>query len=216
MIQIARNNITSSDSNQLAHLREEFSEKHCVLIRQFLEPALLEYILRQISKSRFVTKLEMNDDDEFGKVLFIPTDEPSLFVFNMIMNNQKLFRTVEEITGCQPIGNFFGRIHSSEPDSNHHIAWHGDNTDTRLLGVTVNLGTETFSGGLFQLREKDTEKIVCEIGQTHAGDAFIFRIDPNLQHRLTVVESGGRRTVGVGWFRSKPDWETFSKNFFYL
>lgn len=216
MIQVARNNIKNSDINQLARLRDEFNEKHCVLIRQFLEPALLEYLLRQISKSRFITKLEMNDDDEFGKVLFIPTDEPVLFIFNMIMNNQALFRTVEEVTGCQKIGNFFGRIHSSEPDSNHRIAWHGDNTDTRLLGVTVNLGIDNFSGGKFQLREKDSEKIVCEIGQTQAGDAFIFRIDPNLQHRLTVVESGGRRTVGVGWFRAEPAWETFSKNFFLL
>lgn len=214
MIQISKTEVKLPDEKLLFDLRDEFADKHCLLLPKFIEPSLLSYLIQNLSSVHFDTKLEMNNDDEFGKVLFVPLNEPILFVFNLLLNNQKLFNVIEQITKCEKIGNFFGRIHCSEANSNQQISWHGDNADNRLLGITVNLSTEKYKGGFFQLREKVSEKHLCEIGQTQAGDAFIFRIAPNLQHCLTVVESGGRRTVGVGWFRSKPDQETFSKEYF--
>ena len=130
------------------------------------------------------------------------------------MNNRRLFHTIEEITQCPPIGNFFGRLHSSVPGGNHHIAWHGDNTDHRLLGLTIDLSISDYDGGLFQLRQKDSKEIICEVARKQAGDAFIFRISPDLQHRLTVIERDGPRTVGVGWFRAQPDFVVFARQYF--
>lgn len=216
MIQISRTEIKLPFTELQKKLQEEFAEKHCVLLPNLIETSLLNYLLKKLTSVQFIPKLEMDDNDAFGKILFVPLTEPVLFVFHMILNNPKFFEAVRQITDCDKIGNFFGRIHRSEPDSSHQIDWHGDNADNRLLGITVNLSTESYAGGLFKLREKNSQNIVCEKELTQAGDAFIFRISPNLQHCLTAVKSGGRRTVGVGWFRSKPDWDTFSKDYFRL
>lgn len=132
----------------------------------------------------------------------------------MIMNRPELFQVIERVTGCAPIGNFFGRIHRSHSSSTHQISWHGDNADHRLIGISINLSTESYSGGFFQLREKDSENVLSEIGAVGLGSAFLFRIAPAFQHRLMPIDAGGNRTVGVGWFRAFPDWPTFARNYF--
>jgi hypothetical protein len=200
--------------NDLEALRAEFAQKHCVLLPQILAPDLLEFLGRQLAQASFVTKLEREADEEFGKVLFIPESEPALFVLHLLLNNLSLFEALEHITECGAIGNFTGRIHQSAPGGDHKIDWHGDNADHRLLGLTLNLGDEDYTGGLFQLRNKQTQQVVCELPRKPPGDAFVFRISPGLQHRLTMLRSGGRRTVGVGWFRSHPDLRSFSRDYF--
>lgn len=214
MIQIKRNG--KVHANDLDRLRSEFARQNCVLLPQLIEPSLLEHLRRTVAAARLVTKFEGDDAEQFGKVLFVPRTEPSLFVFHFLMNNRKLFHAVEKITQCLPIGNFVGRLHSSVPGGNHHIAWHGDNADHRLLGLTIALSSADYDGGVFQLRRKDSEEIICEVPRKQAGDAFVFRISPDLQHRLTLIESGGPRTVGVGWFRSQPDFGSFAKSYFQL
>lgn len=212
MIQIGRNGkVLVTD---IEKLRSEFASQSCVLLPQLIEPSLLEHLRRQVATARLVTKFEGDDNERFGKVLFVPQTEPALFVFKLLMNNRRLFQAIEEITQCLPIGNFFGRLHSSVPGGNHHIAWHGDNADHRLLGLTVDLSTADYEGGVFQLRQKTSEAIICEVPRRQSGDAFVFRISPDLQHRLTVIESGGPRTVGVGWFRAQPDFGVFARRYF--
>src|SRR5258708_23307107 len=116
------------------------------------------------------------------------------------MNSPELFRIIQRITGCSSIGNFFGRIHRSSPGPEHKIEWHGDNADYRLVGISINFSDDTFSGGSFQIRDKQSETMLNEVSNTRIGDAFIFGIDPELQHRLLPVADGGSRTVGFGWF----------------
>lgn len=212
MIQIKQNGKVLT--NDLEELRSEFAGQSCLRLPQLIEPPLLEHLLRQVATARLVTKFERDEDEEFGKVLFVPQTEPALFVFHLLLNNRKLFQVIEEVTQCLPIGNFFGRLHSSVPGGNHHIDWHGDNADHRLLGLTIDLSNADYGGGVFQLRQKASQEIICEVPRQHVGDAFVFRISPLLQHRLTMIEGGGPRTVGVGWFRSQPDFPSFAKRFF--
>jgi len=212
MIQIKRDGKVLA--NDLEKLRSEFARQSCVLLPQLIGPSLVEHLQRQVAAARLVTKFEGDENGQFGKVLFVPPTKPALFVFHLIMNNRKLFNAIEDITQCLPIGNFFGRLHSSVPGGNHHIDWHGDNADHRLLGLTIDLSGAAYDGGVFQLRRKDSEDILCEVPRRQAGDAFVFRIATDLQHRLTVIEGGGPRTVGVGWFRSQPDFGAFAKSYF--
>jgi hypothetical protein len=214
MIQITRTGVISPGAVQLEQLKDHFSRKHSVLLPRLLEPPLLDHLRRKIAAVSFITKFEFDGEAEFGKVLFVPPTEPVLFIFHFLLNNQKLFQLLETITCCPHIGNFFGRIHKSAPQEGHSIAWHGDNADHRQLGLTINLSTEDYEGGRFQLREKTSEQILFEVGPMQPGDAFVFRISPELQHRLTPVEGGGQRTVGVGWFRAQPSREIFARTFF--
>ena len=200
MIQIRRNGTV--EVSGVERLRSDFAQQNCVLLPQLIEPSLLEQLRRQVAKARMVTKFEGDEDDQFGKVLFVPQTEPALFAFQLLMNNQKLFAAIESITQCLPIGNFFGRLHSSVPGGDHHIAWHGDNADYRLLGLTIELSSTDYDGGLFQLRRKDSEEILCEVPQKQAGDAFVFRISPDLTapahaNRIRRTKNRGCRLVPI-------------------
>jgi len=211
MIQIKQNG--QVDASHLDQLHDEYMARRCVVLRELLEPKILAYLQRHIDISHMVTKSEVDGNTEFGKVLFLPEREPGLFIFRLLFNNRKFFTLLESITNCTPIGNFFGRIHTSVQGTQHQIEWHGDNTDTRLLGLTIDLGTNDYTGGVFQLRKRSSRQILSEVPRMSAGDAFVFEIAPDLQHRLTMVEGGGPRTVGVGWFRSQPDLGTFAGDY---
>jgi len=213
MLKLSQMDVLYSDS-EIDSLRDEFAQRHCILLPHLIDAGLLSDFLRQVDRAAFAPKKEGAEGDEFGDILFVPVNDPALFVFHLMMNNQKLFQVIQRIAGCDPIGNFFGRIHRSVPGRDHQISWHGDNADHRLVGITIELSREAYTGGAFQVRYKDSDHILTEITETRIGDAFLFRIDPRLQHRLLAVESGGSRTVAVGWFRSAPNWQAFAKIMF--
>src|SRR5262249_58599579 len=81
---------------------------------------------------------------------------------------------------------------------------HDDRCEGRLVGMSANLSTEIYSGGVFQLRDSRTEQLLCEMPNTGLGDAILFRIASPLQHRITEAEGAVPKTAFSGWFRSKP------------
>lgn len=214
MVQIRRNGISFPYEDEIQRLKTEFTETSCVFMPGFIEPSIVNHLLKRFETTKFVPKSEISGDYEFGKTLFVPQDEPIIFTFHLLLNNPKLFTLIQQLTDCETIGNFTGRMHRSVPDEKHLIEWHDDNSNHRLIGMTIELSHEKYTGGKFQLRETKTTKIIREISNINAGDAFIFRISPELQHRLTVLEKGGNRTVGVGWFCSQPEWQTFAESYF--
>jgi len=212
MIQLTRTRVVADD-RQLLHLEEQFNHQQSVLLSNFFDDEVLGALLRQMDTAAFTQKPEGGEDgDPFGHVLAVPRTDPVLFLFQFLMNRPALFDVIRRVTGCDPIGNFVGRIHRTLAGSNHHIDWHGDNADHRLIGVTVNLGVGAHTGGAFQIRDIESARVLNEISNTRAGDAFLFRIGPGYQHRLLPVEIG-TRTVGVGWVRSEPSWNTFARSF---
>ena len=188
------------DKSLIEKYKEEYNRTSCIFIPGLIPANVLVFLLKQLEQTSFEIKTEMDQEYKFGKVLFIPQESSVIFTFNMLFNDTGLFKSLQQITCCETIGNFNGRIHRSE-DTDHEIDWHGDNADNRLLAMTVSLGYDEYSGAKFQLRKKNEEHIMREFGQIKAGDAFIFKIAPELEHRLTPLLSG-KRTVGVGWFRS--------------
>jgi len=191
------------DECKIERYKHEFAETGCVFLPGFLEKNTLQNLLNKIEKSTFQTKWEGKEDNKFGKVLALPRESVTVFLFTAVLNNPGVFKMMQYIADCGRIGNFVGRIHRSEAGEDHEIGWHSDASDNRLLAVTLSLGTDRYSGAKLQIRETGSENITKEFGQLEAGDAVIFKIDRKLEHRLSILESG-RRTVGVGWFRS-PD-----------
>jgi hypothetical protein len=199
------------DENKLEEYKAEYSRTHCVFLPGLIRKPALETLLGKLERTEFKSKFEFEEEHKFGKVLCVPFNDPLTLTVHLLFNDQKFFGLLERISGCSTIGNFIGRIHRSEEGKDHEIDWHGDNADQRLLAMTVGLGTDRYTGAQFELREKHSGRILRRIDRVGAGDAFIFGISPELQHRLTMLETG-RRTVGVGWFRSQPDLRTFMKS----
>jgi hypothetical protein len=128
------------------------------------------------------------------------------FALLLLLNNPQLFKIIDQITGCGHVGCFRGRIYRNLPGANHHVAWHTDLNETRLVALTVNLNEETYKGGVLTIREAKSRRILCELPNSGFGDAILFRIDKRLEHRVSDVEGSVAKTALAGWFESGPDY----------
>jgi hypothetical protein len=210
MIHITPHKLLFSDSVQVSRLCNEFTSRHCVVFPEFFSAPLLRPILDRLETSHFYgNQHEDNRQRRFATDLTMVESELVLHFVHFVLNNPALFENLQRITGCDPIGSFGGRIYRSLPAMDHRLDWH-DDTDAseRLLGISINLSPKEYVGGVFQLREKASGRIITEVKHDRPGDAHIFRISPQLQHRVTAVEGISPRTAAAGWFLSAPDRRT--------
>ncbi len=202
MIHLTKSGMTFSGSAaDLDQARAEFTQQHWLRFPKFLDPELCEIIQSQLAGSDFHEVAA----DFYTEAT--PSHSAAPFAMLMLLNNAPLFKIIETITGCAHIGCFRGRIYRHLPGTHHHIDWHSDWNGTRLHALTVNLSAEAYQGGVLMIRGK-TGHISTELTNTGFGDAILFRVDPNLAHRVSDVEGTAPKTALAGWFMSEPDFRT--------
>ena len=93
------------------------------------------------------------------------------------------------ITGCPAITEFGSiRVYRLVAGPQHQFSWHNDRNDPlREVGFSMNLSTDVFRGGTFELRDTRTLTPLAQVNNTGFGDALLFRISSDLQHRVTEV-----------------------------
>lgn len=206
MLQLTINGLKSSDPLLLADLKSEFAERHAVILPGFLGPDILEFLYRRLNDAPFRTRSDFTDSgEEFAREHALYGTDLTVHILFMLLNNKHLFEALQSLTGCSPIGNYLGRIYRMNGDSNHYDSWHNDVDYGRLLGISINLGREPYEGGEFQLREENSGRLLCNISHTCPGNAHLFRISPQLKHRVMPVRGPGVRLVAAGWFQSGPN-----------
>jgi hypothetical protein len=99
-------------------------------------------------------------------------------------------------------------VYRVAPGYGHYDSWHDDIVGDRMVAMSVNLSTEIYSGGLLQIREKQSKRIVQEVANVGFGDGVVFRLDDSLQHRITDIKGEVPKTAFAGWFQSRPDFLT--------
>lgn len=186
---------------RLGRLRAEFDQRHCLRLPRLLDPATLEWIQQRLEQAPFLENVHAGVGTEVAL-----TRHNINGLLQFLANNPKLFGAIERITGCGRIGCFAGRIYRMVPGAGHHDSWHSDTIEHRLIGMSLNLSTAVYAGGVFQLRDSRTKQILCELPNTGSGDAILFRIADWLQHRITIVEGAAAKTAFAGWFKSEPDY----------
>ena len=177
----------------------QFDGEHCVRLPGFLDAELLSFVQKLVERARFDVRVHEN----IGVELCL-TDDVALDLLHFLSNNPVLFGVVRQITGCSRIGCFLGRVYRMVPGAGHYDSWHSDTVAHRLVGMSVNLGTHVYDGGVFSLREASSKKLLCEAVNTGPGDAIAFRIAPYLEHRVTPLEGTMPKTAFAGWFHSEP------------
>lgn len=205
MIQVRTRDVVPIHPDQIGCLREEFDRCHCVRLPKLLPLALLNKIQRQLQDAQTYAKPHIaKDGRKIAEEDCITETEPVVGMLRLLLNRTALFDIIQQMTGCQNIGSFKSRIYRMLPTPNHYDSWHDDANDHRLVGMSLNLSDQIFSGGVFQIKEKKTKKILCEVANTGAGDAILFRIAAHLHHRVTPVTGGAPKTACAGWFVSQP------------
>ena len=201
MVQLTRSGpVISPAVPHLDRLRTQFDGEHCIRLPGFIDAELLRFIQKQIEHAGFDVCVHEN----IGVELTLAEDITlSLLLF--LSNDPKLFEVVRQVTRCDHIGSFMGRVYRMAPGAGHYDSWHSDTAAHRLIGMSVNLGAHSYDGGVFRLREVSSKKLLCEVANTGPGDAIVFRIAKHLEHCVTTVEGTVPKTAFAGWFKSEPE-----------
>lgn len=211
MIRITRSGtVFSGSAEDLERLRFQFDQQHCIRLPGLLEPELLQVFHDQIERGEFSERI--HEGIGSNKELCM-LDHPTAVRLHFLLNGQKLFQIVQEITRCGRIGCFMGRVYRVIPGHGHHDSWHNDLVEHRMIAMSINLSAETYAGGILQIRDRDSKQILHEVANTGFGDVIIFRLARNLQHRITEVQGTVSKTAFAGWFMSQPDFLSSSVGF---
>jgi hypothetical protein len=190
------------DDAELTALSRQFERNHFVRLPGFIDPELLATIRSRLDGAAFSRRVENGVEVE------LTLEEPAPLAIAMVtLNDPALFTVIDRITQCGPIGCFSGRMYARHAGVNgsHYYFWHNDVGHERLVGLSINLSGASFQGGVLEIREEQSQRIVARIRNRVAGDGVLFRISPSLEHHVTPIETGGQRLVLAGWFRRSPD-----------
>ena len=212
ILRLARRGAVFSESAEdLKQLRIQFKRDSYIRLPELFEPELLNFIQLQIDRGRFYERVHegiksnkelcMTGNTAFGALLFL-------------MNDEKLFQIIQGVTQCDRIRCFEGRVYRMIPGQGHHDSWHDDIGADRLVGVSINLSKEPYTGGILQIRDRKSAQIISEVTNVGIGDAVVFRLSPCLQHRITAVTGNACKTAFAGWFRARPNFPALLKQGF--
>lgn len=200
-IQLARDGAAiDSDPAAIAAARAQFDATHVLKLPAFIDAPLLADAQQHIAAGTFHSKVH-----EASGVEMCMEPNASVWLLRFLIVSADVLRFVEAITGTRELTSFFGRVYRLDPGTDQRHDWHDDLEDGRQLGFSLNLSTGPFEGGALQLRERDPEKITATVYNTTPGDAVIFRLHSNVQHRVHPITGTVPRTVFAGWFRSGVD-----------
>jgi hypothetical protein len=208
MLQITGSGKLVVDQENLPRMRDIFTEQQLLKLPKLIEPSILKRVLDHVENAEFFSATFGDQKRKLGEETRLSPDNPAIRMMSMMLNNPALFQVVEQITGCSKIRSYLGRIRRESPNTGNFVAWHMDPNPDRLIGISINLSTAPYAGGVFQLRDKTTERMLAEVANTGFGDAIIFQIARGFQHRVTEVVGTIARTTCAGWFYSQPDVST--------
>jgi len=184
---------------QLDILYDRFARNHCVVLEKLLEPALLEKVQGQIEQAPG----HSSAFDDVGTEFTLDSDTATVQVLIFLLNIPEFLNVVRIITGCAQISDFAGRVYRMAPGPQHQLSWHSDTNDRqRQVGFSMNLSKNVFRGGTFELRDRRTLAPLAQVNNVGFGDALLFRISNDLEHRVTEVVDKITKTACVGWFRA--------------
>jgi len=200
MIQITRTGLVSSISlTELGVLRSHFQRQHFVRLREFVEPTLLRIIQDRLETAEFTER-----NQESKELESYMTDKNLRGILLFLTNDSELFEVVQQIANCGKLSSFVGRVYQKIPGQGHFDTWHNDVHPSRIVGMSINLSRQIYSGGSLRIRDAESGEILEEAINTGFGDAILFRLSPALQHRVDEVYGEAKKVAYAGWFLSDP------------
>ena len=203
MIQLTAGGPRIVEDDGWAALRQEFAQRHCVVLEGFVGEGILGRVPRMLEAGRFHPHEDADGTgDVFCRELLMRNTEWLPRVFFLLLNQPRLFDAIAELTGSETaIRCFLGRCFKQLPGGGHFADWHSDVHDGagRMFGLTINLSPEPCGGG-FQIRSGKTREVLQTVAGTRFGDACLFRILESLAYRSLPVEGPAPRCIYGGWF----------------
>ena len=185
------------EGEDVRRLQGIFQVDHFVRLPALLESSLVDFIQSRLAQGSWQPMSHGLAGDDI-----VSTDVPVNHALHFLANAPAFLDAVRIISGCGDITWLDGRIIRLSPNPGRYDSWHDDVDGHRRVGMSLNLSPHGFQGGVFQLRDPATHRVLAEYANTGLGDAVLFRISPELEHQVTPVEGSSPRTAFVGWFQS--------------
>lgn len=188
--------VVDHDPGVVETWRLAFARTRAVCFPDILDPVLAGQLRQLSAEARFIQQdvdrigaREVERHDRVGAALWLSLSRPSLLSW------------LSHVAGCGELRRATGVLTRMSGGAGHALGWHDDLAEVdRRLAVVVNLSTEPYQGGVFELREKGTETVLCRHVHAGFGSALIFQVARDLEHRVSPVTTGGPRLVFAGWF----------------
>ena len=80
--------------------------------------------------------------------------------------------------------------------------WHMDCSveNGKILGFSLELSPEPYDGGALALKGVSMDAAFQSAKVEQPGDAMLFRLAPNLLHRVLPILGPNKRFAFVGWY----------------
>ena len=198
MLQLTREGLVCS--GQIERLTHSFEQTHVLRLPQLLHADLMRMISPRLEHCNWTTRCDGTIAREA-----VPDAPAPANILNFVANTPEFIELARRITQCSEISWFSGRVYRMVSGGDHYDSWHADLGTThrdRLVGMSINLGLHSYQGGVFRLRDETSGEILCELPNTGAGDAILFRISPGLKHMVTAISGTEPKTAFAGWFQS--------------
>ncbi len=184
---------TSSFNDNTEMAKEQYRQFCAIHFASLLDPVLLTTTLRLCESTQWA-----NMSASCG---FRQKEEPQRAgrVLNLALNRPAFLRWLEAVTECGPLSRIEGGVAQTLHRPGDELMWHDDYPDLgRRLAIVLNLSTQPYGGGEFEMRRKHGETLLSH-RYTDLNSALIFSVDHALEHRVRPLSSGGPRRVFAGW-----------------
>jgi len=198
MLQISRTGaLVDGSDTRIAELRAHFDRHHWVKLPHVLSPELIRDVEARLARAEFVETSHHGVVPPSLDLCMVPSALSGLL--ELVFNDAAVFELVERITGCEDIARFGGFVYRLTATNGQGHHWHNDLVESRLVAMSVNLGPGTYDGGVLELRDRASERVLERVLNSGNGDALFFRLDQALQHRACPVTEG-IKTAFAGWY----------------
>ena len=203
MIQLSKVGVIGDESG-LDALATEFAQQKTFKIRNFIEASFLHELSQEIANSHFFSRADVTTvGEDFAQELTMD-ENMTVHKLRILLNDAKLWKVIERLTGCDTVQCFYGRMYQMRSGEGHYDTWHNDVDGKRMVGMSINFSPRPYEGGVFELRELPSQKILRNLPNTGLGDAIFFRIDTTLEHKVTAMEGKEPKIAFAGWFQNAP------------
>jgi predicted 2-oxoglutarate/Fe(II)-dependent dioxygenase YbiX len=198
MLRISRDaSHVDASTAQMTRLRAHFDRHHWAKLPAVLSRDLLADVQARLARAEFVERAHPGVVPPSLDLSMVPSVLSGLL--ELVFNDAAVFDVVERVTGCDPLARFGGFVYRLTPTHGLAHHWHNDLIESRLVAMSVNLGPGTYDGGLLELRDRASTRVIERVPNLGHGDALLFRLHETLQHQACPVIAGVK-TAFAGWF----------------
>jgi hypothetical protein len=173
---------TRVDLSTRESARRHFDDHHWIALPRLIDGDLLTHVQDVNAPARFV---EVRHDAVTPPSVDM-TMEPDTVsaLLELLCNDAAIPRSIETLTGCASLVRFSGCLYRLMPEAGHQHNRYKDVAHDRRVAMRINLGPATYEGGVLEIRELTTGRVIERVFDTGPGDAILFRIDALRRGRL--------------------------------